>query len=200
MVSYPNSATGLTTICRKPRLIEFSQKIWFPEMINDVIVPRLSRDIGISDGFDSGCFNLEKREMVRKIGQVAVAMLVAAFGVSVSVGALVAQDKKELPSVKEIMKEGHSKKGLLGKIKAGVKEEKWDDIAKDAEKLKEFGVALGKNKPEKGDAESWTKLAAEYKKSTAAVAKSVAAKDQKGANAALGKIGSSCKSCHDSHK
>ena len=139
--------------------------------------------------------------MFRKIGQVAVAAMIAAFGVVVSVGAIVAQDKKETPTIKEIMAEAHKgKKSLIAKLKAGVKEEKWDDIAKDSEKFKEFGVALGKNKPEKGEAESWKDLTTEYKKSTSAVAKSVAKKDQKAANEALDKIGKSCKTCHDSHK
>ena len=139
--------------------------------------------------------------MVRKIGQVALAAMIAAFGVVVSVGAIVAQDKKDVPTIKEIMAEAHKgKKSLIAKLKAGVKEEKWDDIAKDAEKFKDLGVALGKNKPEKGEAASWKELTAEYKKSTAAVAKGVEKKDQKAANEALVKIGKSCTSCHDEHK
>ena len=139
--------------------------------------------------------------MVRKIGQVALAAMIAAFGVVVSVGAIVAQDKKDVPTVKEIMAEAHKgKKALMPKIKAGVKEEKWDDIAKDADKYKDLGAALGKNKPEKGDADSWKKLTEEFKKSTAAVAKGVEKKDQKAANEALTKIGKSCMTCHDEHR
>lgn len=141
-------------------------------------------------------------QLRRVLGLMAVGVLAAGF----TAGAEAQDDKKEDKKVDPltahtIMHEGHmGKKSLLNVIKAGVKDEKWDDIEKPAKRVKEFGAALGKVKPEKGSDESWKKLTAEYKKTTAAIAEGVEKKDQKKSNDALGKMFKSCKACHDEHK
>ncbi len=139
--------------------------------------------------------------MVRKLGRVA-AGLVAGVGMAVlSAGVLTADDKEDKNyTIEEIMKKGHGAKGLLKGIAAEVKQEKWDDAVKDAKLLKAFGVSLGKNKPEKGSAESWKKLTDAYKDNTEAVYKAAETKDAKGVTTALGKIQKSCKGCHQVHK
>lgn len=115
--------------------------------------------------------------------------------------AVTAQDKEKVPSVHDIMEQGHSgKKSLIKQITATVKESKWDDAAKPSEKFKFFGESIGKNKPEKGSAESWKKLTDEYKKTTADIAEAVKKKDKAGAEKALGVMGKSCKACHDAHQ
>lgn len=135
--------------------------------------------------------------MFKKLRVVMVVAL-AAFAVTVGVGSLTAADEK-VPTVSEIMKVGHAGgKSLINKVKAAVKGEKWDDAKVPADALKVFGDALGKSKPEKGTEESWKKLAAKYKDSTAAVAEGVTKKDAAAVTAALGKI--NCKECHDAHK
>ena len=132
--------------------------------------------------------------------RVAVVIALAAFAVTVGVGSLTAADDK-VPTVSEIMKVGHAGgKSLIAKVKTAVKGEKWDDAKVPADALKLFGEGLGKNKPEKGDAESWKKLADKYKTNTAAVVAGVEKKDAKAVGEALGKIGGSCKECHDVHK
>jgi cytochrome c556 len=132
--------------------------------------------------------------------RVMTVVALAAFALTVSVGGLIAADDK-VPTVSEIMKVGHAGgKSLIAKTKAAVKAEKWDEAKVPADALKVFGEALGKNKPEKGDAESWKKLADKYKASTAAAAAAVEKKDAKAVGEALGKIGTSCKECHDAHK
>ena len=134
---------------------------------------------------------------MRKLAQLAV----LAVGVALCFGNLTAQDKDKVPSVHDIMEEGHSgKKSLLNVIKASVKDEAWDKAAKPAEKFKFFGESLGKNKPEKGGADSWKKLSDEYKKTTAEIAAAVKKKDKSGAEKALGVMGKSCKACHDVHQ
>ena len=135
--------------------------------------------------------------MTRKLVRLAVfaAAVVAVVGTTVGLNA---QDKKTY-TIKQIMKE-HGKKGAVAALKTEVAEGKWDDAKKDAAKLKEVGEALGTLKAEKGDADSWKKLAAKYKENTAAVAEAVDKKDEKAATAALGKIGGSCKECHSVHK
>lgn len=135
--------------------------------------------------------------MFKKFRKVSVVALVA-FALTVSVGGLFAADEK-VPTVSEIMKVGHAGgKSLISKIKTSVKGAKWDDAKTSADALKVFGEALGKNKPEKGDADSWKKFAEAYKASTAAAAAAADKKDAKALTAALGKI--DCKGCHAAHK
>jgi cytochrome c556 len=132
--------------------------------------------------------------MVRKIA-LALAMLVAVgFAVSTS-----AQDKKT-PSSKEIMKKVNGKTGLCAKCGELSKTEKWEDALKTAKDLKEMGEALGKNKPKKGEAESWEKLTKAYAEQTAAIFKAVEAKDADKVKSAIGAFTKGCKTCHDSHK
>ncbi|OWK36615.1 cytochrome c [Fimbriiglobus ruber] len=112
-----------------------------------------------------------------------------------------AADDKKVPSIKEIMKKGHQgTKSLLSGIKAEVKGEKWDEASTNAKLLKDFGEALGQNKPAKGDEDSWKKLSEKYKTNTAAVADAVEKKDAKATADALGVIGKSCGECHMAHK
>ncbi len=141
-------------------------------------------------------------QLRRVLGLVAVGVLAAGFTAGADARDDKKDDKKTDPlTAHAIMHEGHmGKKSLLNVIKAGVKAEKWDDIEKPAKRVKEFGAALGKVKPEKGSAESWKKLTAEYEKTTASIAEGVEKKDQKKANDALTKMGKSCKACHDEHK
>ena len=137
--------------------------------------------------------------MFKKFRVMTVVALVA-FAVTVTVGGLTAAEDK-VPTVSEIMKLGHAGgKSLIAKVKTAVKGEKWDDAKVPADALKVFGDALGKNKPEKGDADSWKKLTDKYKTNTTAAAAGVEKKDAAAVTAALGKIGGSCKECHDSHK
>ena len=138
--------------------------------------------------------------MVRTLGRFAVGGAFGAVVCILAVGAVFADDEKKPTDVSTIMIKGHGKSGYLNKIKDGVKTEKWDDIAKAAKELKAFGEDLGKNVPEKGEADSWKMLSEAYKKSTADVAAAVEKKDAKAANEALGKIGKSCGSCHNKHK
>lgn len=134
---------------------------------------------------------------MRKLAQ----LMVLAAGVALCFGGVSAQDKDKIPSVHDIMEEGHSgKKSLLNQINNAVKEEAWDKAAKPAEKFKFFGESLGKNKPEKGSQESWKKLTDSYKKTSAEINEAVKKKDKAGAEKALGVMGKSCKACHDLHQ
>jgi cytochrome c553 len=102
---------------------------------------------------------------------------------------VIAADDDDAPKykIKDVMKKA-MKGPLLKKVAGG--------SASDAEKKELYGmlVALGKNKPPKGDAESW-------KKKTTALAKAgkAAADGDEGAGAALKKA-ANCKACHSKHK
>lgn len=137
--------------------------------------------------------------MTSMVRRVVACVAVGGLALAITAGSSVAHDDK-VPSISDIMKKGHGSKGLLKGIAAEVKAKKWDDASNDAKLLKDFGEALGKNKPEKGSEESWKKLTDEYKKNTAAVAEGVEMKDPEAVTAGLKKIGGSCKGCHSAHK
>lgn len=140
------------------------------------------------------------RKLTSVVAGLGMAALVLAFGGFG--GAATAEDKKdETPTIKEIMAKGHKgTDAYLGKVKAAVKGEKWDDAQKYAKALAVFGEALGKNKPGKGDADSWKKLSEKYAADTKSLFDATEKKDAKAANEALGAIGGSCGGCHKVHK
>ena len=139
--------------------------------------------------------------MVRKLGKAAAGITAAVVGLALAVGASRAANTADVPSIADIMEEGHSgKKSLVNKIKTAAKEDKLADAEAPAKKLKEFGEALGKNTPEKGSKESWAKLSAVYKADTAAIHDAVVKKDKKGTEAAMAKLQKSCQTCHDVHQ
>jgi hypothetical protein len=90
-------------------------------------------------------------------------------------------------STKDVMKKAF-KGPLLKKVAGGG--------ASDAEKkqLHEMLVALSKNKPKKGDAESWKKLTGALVKASEAAVKG----DAKAGG--MLKKAANCKACHNSHK
>jgi hypothetical protein len=107
----------------------------------------------------------------------------------VGIGYLTAADKDEPKhTIKEVMKEAH-KDGLLKKVASGKGEKE------DKDKLLELYTDLSKNKPSKGDADSWkTKTDALVKAAKSAV------DGDKDATKGLTKASMSCKACHGAHK
>jgi len=127
----------------------------------------------------------------------------ALVGFVVASGATTAQDKdkKKTPTIKEIMGKAHKgTKSLMAGIGQQAKGGQWEDAQNGASTLKEFGEAIGKNKPPRGSEESWKTQTEKYKKNTESVAEAVEAKDAAKVAAALKTLGGSCKDCHDSHK
>ncbi|OWK47302.1 hypothetical protein FRUB_01001 [Fimbriiglobus ruber] len=138
--------------------------------------------------------------MVRKWVRLAVCFAVIASGLTLSLGASTADDKKPLDT-ETIMKKMHNKKGgLVPKADAAVKAEKWDDAEKFAKGIKELGTALGQNKPEKGPADSWKKLTDDYKVTADALADGLEKKDAKASKAAILKFTKACDACHEKHR
>lgn len=97
------------------------------------------------------------------------------------------EEKKPKHTIKQVMKVGH-KDGLLKKVLGG---EASDDEQK---QLLDLYVSLVENEPEKGDTESWIRLAGG---SVLAAAKVVTGRE--GAVAEL-KTATNCKACHSAHK
>lgn len=142
--------------------------------------------------------------MVRKFIRASLFCALGVFAVSLASSAPSAtagQKDDKVPTIKEIMTQGHKgTDAFLAKIKAEAKGAKWDDAVTHAKALSVFGEALGKNKPPKGSEESWKTLSDKYAKDTQAVLTAAEKKDAKGTNAALGAIGASCGGCHKAHK
>ena len=113
-------------------------------------------------------------------------LVAAAF---IGLPAFAADDDGDKPKfkTKQIMKEAF-KGPLLKKVASG------EGSEEDAKKLNEMLIALSKNKPKKGDAESWKKFTDPLLKAGKAA---VAGDENAGA---LLKKGANCKACHKSHK
>ncbi len=90
--------------------------------------------------------------------------------------------------ISEVMQKAHKKGGLLFRVSAG----KGDKA--DAEKLLEMYTELAKNKPPRGDAQSWKR----FTDGLVAAAK-VAVKGGADAGAKLRKA-ANCMACHKAHK
>lgn len=104
-------------------------------------------------------------------------------------------------SIEDVMEINHSgKKSLTNKVKTAVKAGNWADAATHAKKMSGFAASLGQYPCPHGDASSWKKLCGVYAADTAAITAAVAKKDAAAANAAIGKLTKSCKTCHQAHR
>jgi hypothetical protein len=89
--------------------------------------------------------------MMRGMILSAVALFALVMGFNANVEGVQDKDDKEKPkyTIKQVMKEAHSKGGLLSKVAAG------DADKEDRVKLAELYKALMQNKPPAGDEEKW---------------------------------------------
>jgi cytochrome c556 len=114
--------------------------------------------------------------------------------------AVQAADEKA-PSIKDIMTKAHKGKGSLkAVITNDIKSGNWEDAAKTAKEWKKLSDALAKSTPKKGEPDSWKMKTETYSKTLTTLVKATEDKDKSKANGALGKIGSSCGTCHKAHK
>lgn len=142
--------------------------------------------------------------MVSRIRHIAAALLFGGFAILCTTAGANADDNKKpddkVPDLHDIMGKNKGKNSLSNKINEAAKGAKWDDCQKLAKELKELGIALGKNTPDKGSEESWKKHSKSYAENTAAVADAAAKKDAKAVSAATATFGKSCAGCHKEHK
>ena len=105
-----------------------------------------------------------------------------------------------IDKIMEILHKG--KKSSASVIRAALKSPSpdWSVVQKETKTYAKYAADLPKNDPPKGDAADFKKLAkafAGYAKNLDDAAKK---EDLASAKAAMGKLGGSCKSCHDAHK
>ena len=154
------------------------------QMLNGVSSVRPTRLSGLYHHFVSH-MKFESLLMYLRLAAVVPAVLIMLC--MVALPTIAADDDSAKYSTKDIMKKAF-KGPLLKKVAGGG--------ASDAEKkqLHSMLVALSKNKPKKGDAESWTKLTGALVKASEA-----AVKGDSNAGQALKKA-ANCKACHNNHK
>ena len=107
------------------------------------------------------------------------------------------------PSIKEIMGKLHKGANApLAKLKTALKADTpdWKDIQNLSKDFVILGAGLAKNKPPRGDKAAFEKLANAYHENAKALDAAAKAEDKAKAQAALNKIGASCKTCHAAHK
>ena len=107
------------------------------------------------------------------------------------------------PSIKAIM--GRLHKGAnapLAKLKTALKRDTpdWKEVKDLTEDFVKLGAGLAKNKPPKGDNSAYLKRADAYYEYAKSLNDAAKAEDKAKAQAALNKIGASCKACHSAHK
>jgi cytochrome c556 len=141
--------------------------------------------------------------MVRKFIRACLFAALGLFAVALSFGTAATpispNNDDKVPDISEIMNKGHKgADSYMSLIRKAAKSEQWGDAQKYAKSLAVFGECLGKNKPPKGDAESWKTLTEKYAAATKAVFKATEDKNAKAVNAALGTI--DCKGCHSKHR
>lgn len=117
----------------------------------------------------------------------------------------IADEKKDakIQSTKSIMKLCYDdEEGLLEVIGTMVKEKepKWDTVREKTKSWVKAAEDLGKNKPKKGTAESWSKLTKKWHEDASALDTAAGKKDATAINASLKTLGASCKGCHPVHK
>jgi hypothetical protein len=132
-----------------------------------------------------------------------VGILTVLGGTATTWEAVRAAEEAKTPTIKEIMKKGHSgDSSLLSQLRAELKDDEpeWGDIQKQTKELVTLGTALGKNDPPRGDADSWKDLTKKYLGHAKDLDKAAQKKDKKAAKAAFGKVQGSCMACHKAHK
>lgn len=107
------------------------------------------------------------------------------------------------PSIKEIMGKLHKGANApLAKLKVALKADTpdWKEVQDLSKDFVVLGAGLAKNAPPKGDKSSFEKLANKYYQNARTLDEAARTEDKTKAQAALNKIGTSCKECHSAHK
>ena len=104
--------------------------------------------------------------------------------------------------IKEIMAKANKAGGLFPQIQKGLKAPapNWANLKNDSDELVSLATMLGKSKPPKGDADSWATMSKGYLDEATALKTAIAAMNKAGADAAIGKLATSCTGCHKAHK
>lgn len=107
------------------------------------------------------------------------------------------------PTTREAMKKLNGGPNSLHQtLKLDLKEAEpdWEAIQESAAEYAKLTAELGKNKPTKGDADSWQRLTKAYHDDARALDAAAKAKSRARASAALTRLDNACKTCHKAHR
>ena len=110
---------------------------------------------------------------------------------------------EDTPSIKQIMAKLHKgAKAPMGQLKGALKAEtpNWPEVQALSKEFVVLGAGLAKQTPPRGEKAAYEKLATAYFETSKELDDAAKAEDKAKANAAFGKLGASCKSCHQAHK
>src|SRR5260370_2025306 len=106
------------------------------------------------------------------------------------------------PSIKEIMGKLHKGANApLAKLKTALKADTpdWKEVQDLSKDFVILGAGLAKNEPPRGDKSAFERLAVAYFQNAKALDDAAKSEDRQKAQAALNRIGASCKTCHSAH-
>jgi cytochrome c556 len=109
----------------------------------------------------------------------------------------------ETPGIDQIMEKLHKgRKSTMATLKTALKSQSpdWASVQKETGTYAKYAAYMPKNKPPKGDEASYQKLAKAFAANSKALDEAAKKEDLGATKAAFGKIGGSCKSCHDAHR
>jgi cytochrome c556 len=132
------------------------------------------------------------------IAVVAVALILPVG--AATVGAFVDETPDTEAVMKGLFKKGSGKFNTVLKKQVDASPTDWPAVQKTTKEIAELGGALVKGEPQKGDKESFKKLASKLGENTKALHDAAEAKSLEKIKAAQKAIGGSCKSCHDVHR
>jgi cytochrome c556 len=94
------------------------------------------------------------------------------------------------------------KKSTISTLKTALKSPSpnWSTVQKETKTYAKYAADLPKNDPPKGDAAGFKKLAKAFAGYAKTLDEAAQKEDLAAAKTAFGKIGGSCKSCHEAHK
>ncbi len=127
--------------------------------------------------------------------------MVAVLGLGGLGGLAGAQD--DAPSIKKVMGKLHGKgKGLLPAVKKALQSDSpnWPEVKKGSKLIVELSKTIVDVEPPRGDKEHYSTLSKAYLASATDLNEAAEAEDSNKAKAALGKLGASCKTCHEAHQ
>jgi cytochrome c556 len=107
------------------------------------------------------------------------------------------------PSIKEIMGKLHKGANApLAKLKTALKANApdWKEVQDLSKEFVILGAGLARKEPPRGDKSDFVELADAYYQNAKALDDAAKAEGKAKAQAALNKIGASCKACHAAHK
>lgn len=136
--------------------------------------------------------------MLRKALKVTFAGALGLLALVVAVGSTgtAAEDKVDTGTI--MKKSFKDKNNYSAAVKAAAKDGKWEDATKLAKEWNDLGLAMSKNKPNKGEAKGWEEQCAKFVDTTKAIVKACEDKDAKAVNKSAGSF--NCQGCHKAHR